>query len=334
MDIRDYLSDDGQAVLALCSALAVPDATGDDHAAPLKLAEWNELSRQIQSSALKQPGALQGHTADELARELAVPSDDAERIVRLLDRSGRLALELENLFSRGIWAMTRVDKHYPSRLRDTLKHQAPSVLFGSGEIHLLRRAGVAVVGSRNIDEAGAAFAREVGGKAAAAGLAVVSGGARGTDRLAMDGAMEANGAAIGALADSLEATIRKSDVRELLLDGCLLLLTPYAPTAGFSIGGAMGRNKLIYGLSDFAVVVSSDFHTGGTWAGAVEALKPGWCPVLVRDGPDVPKGNRELLRLGAAPLAESELESIVNLAEWMKAHAKVKTAEPDLFSPD
>jgi len=334
MDIRDYLSDDGQAVLALCSALAVPDATGDDHAAPLKLAEWNELSRQIQSSALKQPGALQGHTADELARELAVPSDDAERIVRLLDRSGRLALELENLFSRGIWAMTRVDKHYPSRLRDTLKHQAPSVLFGSGEIHLLRRAGVAVVGSRNIDEAGAAFAREVGRKAAAAGLAVVSGGARGTDRLAMDGAMEANGAAIGALADSLEATIRKSDVRELLLDGCLLLLTSYAPTAGFSIGGAMGRNKLIYGLSDFAIVVSSDFQTGGTWAGAVEALKAGWCPVFVRDGPDVPKGNRELLRLGAAPLAESELESIVNLAEWMKEHAKAKTAEPDLFSPD
>ena len=96
----------------------------------------------------------------------------------------------------------------------------------------------------------------------------------------------------------------------------------------------MGRNKLIYGLSDFAIVVSSDFQTGGTWAGAVEALKAGWCPVFVRDGPDVPKGNRELLRLGAAPLAESELESIVNLAEWMKAHAKVKTAEPDLFSPD
>src|SRR5216683_653750 len=138
MDIRDYLSDDGQAVLALCSALAVPDATGDNAAAPLKLAEWNELSRQIQSSALKQPGALQGRTADELARELAVPSDDAERIVRLLDRSGRLALELENLFSRGIWAMTRADEQYPARLRDTLKHQAPTVLFGAGEIRMLR----------------------------------------------------------------------------------------------------------------------------------------------------------------------------------------------------
>src|SRR5439155_6990080 len=100
--------------------------------------------------------------------------------------------------------------------------------------------------------AGAAFAKAVGRKALAAGLKVVSGGARGTDRIAMDGAMEADGKAIGALADSLETTIRKSDVRDLLLDGRLVLLTPYAPTAGFSVGAAMGHNKLIYGLADFA----------------------------------------------------------------------------------
>src|SRR5712691_6689775 len=331
MDIRDYLSDDGQAVLALCSALAVPDATGDDHAAPLKLAEWNELSRQIQSSALKQPGALQGRTADELARELAVPSDDAERIVRLLDRSGRLALELDNLFSRGIWALTREDERYPTKLRDTLKHQAPSVLFGAGEIHLLRRAGVAVVGSRNIDEAGAAFAREVGRKIAAARSCLVSGGARGTDRIAMDGAMEADGVAAGALADSLETTVRKPDVRELLLDGRLVLVTPYAPTAGFSVGAAMGRNKVIYGLAEFGVVVSSDFQTGGTWAGAVETLKAGWCPVFVREGADVPKGNRELLKLGAVALPEGELEKIGDLSEWLGLNANFRSAQPDLF---
>src|SRR5207237_5107128 len=128
------------------------------------------------------------------------------------------------------------------------------------------------------------------------------GGARGTDRIAMDGAMEAEGTAIGALADSLEATIRKSDVRELLLDGRLLLLTPYAPTAGFSIGGAMGRNKVIYGLSEFAVVVSSEVNSGGTWAGAVEALKANWCPVFARDGSGIPEGNRALIKRGAKAL--------------------------------
>jgi DNA processing protein len=191
----------------------------------------------------------------------------------------------------------------------------------------LSKGGVAVIGSRNIDEAGAAFAREVGRRAAAARLPVVSGGARGTDRLAMEGALEAGGVALGVLADSLERTVRQPDLRQLLLDSQLVLLTPYAPAAGFSVGAAMGRNKVIYGLADYAVVVSSDYQTGGTWAGATEALKGGWCPVFAREGPNVPKGNQELLKQGAAPLPESELSQIEDLRE----HAKSPATQRDLF---
>ncbi|MBI3414466.1 MAG: DNA-protecting protein DprA [Verrucomicrobia bacterium] len=331
MNAHDYLSDDGQALLALCSAFGLPDNAEAEGLSPFKLAEWNQLAKKIAACSLKRPAALHGRAASELARELAVPPDEAERIVRLLDRASRQALELESLFSQGMWVVTRADERYPAKLRDTLKHQAPTVLFGAGEIHLLRRAGVAVIGSRNIDEAGAAFAKEVGRKAVAAKLAVVSGGARGTDRLAMDGALEADGIALGVLADSLEATIRKSDVRQLLLDERLALMTPYAPTAGFSVGAAMGRNKLVYGLAEFAVVVSSDHQTGGTWAGAVEALKANWCPVLARDGDGVPRGNRELLKLGAMALPADQLPEISDLADWVQHHAQAMPAEAELF---
>jgi DNA processing protein len=317
--------------MALCSAFALPEGAAADGIAPFTLSEWNKLARQIHDSTLRQPAALQGRTAADLARELAIPPDDAERIVRLLDRSGRLALELEALFSRGLWAVTRADEQYPAKLRDTLKHQAPTVLFGAGSLQLLQRGGIAVIGSRNIDEAGTAFAQEVGRRTAAARLPVVSGGARGTDRLAMGAALDAGGVAFGVLADSLDRTVRQPDLRLLQLDGQLVLLTPYAPTAGFSVGAAMGRNKVIYGLADFAVVVSSDFQTGGTWAGAVEALKAGWCPVFVRDGAEVPKGNRELIKQGAAALPESEFASINDLPDWMRTHAKAKTEETDLF---
>jgi predicted Rossmann fold nucleotide-binding protein DprA/Smf involved in DNA uptake len=147
----------------------------------------------------------------------------------------------------------------------------------------------------------------------------------------MGAALDAGGIALGVLADSLERTVRQPDLRQLLLDSQLLLLTPYAPTAGFSVGGAMGRNKVVYGLADFAVVVSSDYQTGGTWAGAVEALKAGWCPVFARDGADVPKGNRELLKLGAAPLGGDGLETGGNLPEWLRDHARRRPVERDLF---
>lgn len=331
MNAHDYLSDDGQVLLALCSAFALPETAAADGLEPFKLSEWNQLARQIHASPLKQPAALRDRDADELARALAIPSNDAGRIVRLLERSGHLALELDGLFARGMWVVTRMDECYPAKLRDTLKHQAPTVLFGAGGIQLLRRGGVAVVGSRNIDEPGAAFAKEVGRKTAAGGLPVVSGGARGTDRLAMEAAIETGGIAFGVLADSLERTVRQPDLRQLLLDDQLVLLTPYAPTAGFSVGAAMGRNKVIYGLADFAVVVSSDFQTGGTWAGAVEALKAGWCPVFVRAGAAAPKGNQELQKLGAMAMPERDLVSIEDLPAWFRQQAGVKPMETDLF---
>lgn len=327
MNAHEYLGDDGQTMLLLCSSLALPPTAKEVELSPLKLSEWNHLERKLRESPLKSPAALHGRRADELAKALALPTDEAERITRLLEFAGQLSVEFQKLFENGLWAVTRMDKRYPPHLRDTLKHQAPTVLFGAGDIRLLQCAGVAVIGSRNIDEAGAAFAREVGAKAVAAKLPVVSGGARGTDRIAMQAALEAGGIVLGALADSLERTARQPDVREFVSDGKLVLLTPYAPDAGFSVGGAMGRNKLIYGLAEFAVVVSSDHQTGGTWAGAVEALKAKWCPVLVRDGDGVPNGNKELLKLGATALPVAELPEISNLAHWVQQHAPAKAAE-------
>jgi predicted Rossmann fold nucleotide-binding protein DprA/Smf involved in DNA uptake len=65
-------------------------------------------------------------------------------------------------------------------------------------------------------------------------------------------------------------------------------------------GLAMDRNKLIYALADYGLVVSADYKKGGTWAGAEEELKrkPGR-PVFVRIGDSVPTGNRQLINLGA-----------------------------------
>ena len=331
MNAHEHPTDDGQVMLLLCSSLALPPSAREMDLSPLKLGEWNELEHKLRASPLRNPAALQGCSADELARTLTLPLEDAERVVRLLEFAGELSVEIQNLHERGLWAVTRSDELYPSHLRDTLKDKAPAVLFGTGDTRLLQQPGGAVVGSRNIDEAGAAFAREAGEKIVAAKLPVVSGGARGSDRLAMQAALEAGGRAIGALADSLERTARQPDVREFVSDGKLLLLTPYAPDAGFSVGAAMGRNKLIYGLAEFAVVVSSDHQTGGTWAGAIEALKADWCPVLVRDGEGVPRGNKELLKLGAQALTAGQLAEIPNLAEWVRENTAAQVSEPELF---
>lgn len=333
MNTHDYLNDDGLAMLLLCSPFGTSQPASPAAPAPFTLSEWNQLARKIHASPLQRPAALAGQDAAALARALQLAPHEAERIARLLDRSGRVALELDGLFSRGMWVATRVDPHYPAGLRDTLKHQAPTVIFGAGDRALLSGRRVAVIGPRNIDPAGAAFAQAFARQAVGAGFAIVSGGARGTDLIAMNAALDAGGNSVGVLADSLERTIRPPEMRQWLLDRRVTLLTPYAPTAGFSVGAAMGRNKVIYGLAELALVVGSEHEKGGTWAGAVEALKAAWCPVLVRATDDAPKGNRELLKKGALPLGEPRVPTADELAAARQAAVPSAPVEQDLFAP-
>ena len=99
--------------------------------------------------------------------------------------------------------------------------------------------------------------------------------------------------------------------------------------APFSAGAAMGRNKLIYALSDVAVVVSSAEGSGGTWAGALEALKGGWVPVVARSGPGVPPGNAALVARGARALPEDAIPSSLTSRDLLDMTVPTKAAESE-----
>jgi predicted Rossmann fold nucleotide-binding protein DprA/Smf involved in DNA uptake len=144
------------------------------------------------------------------------------------------------------------------------------------------------------------YTESVGRLAAAAGRAVISGGAKGIDRAAMSGALEARGIVLGVLADSLERAALARENRDNLMEHKLTLISPYDPLAGFNVGHAMQRNKIIYALADAALIVTSDFEKGGTWAGAIEQLERlHFVPVFIRDEDKTGKGNAALLRRGA-----------------------------------
>jgi predicted Rossmann fold nucleotide-binding protein DprA/Smf involved in DNA uptake len=312
------LTPDAQAILLLCSRLMASDEQGLE---PLTLREWNSLARRMLDFSLRTPGELLGLSTVDLQAELSLPVELAERVAMLLERGGGLAIELERLESWGIWIRTRADNDYPSRLRDRLKNAAPPILFGAGEPALIGQPGLAVVGSRDVDEQGKRCAEYVGNACAHEGLVLYSGGARGVDSISTQAALQARGTAVGVLAHSLEKAIRTPEAREKLTSGDLALITPYSPEAGFSIGAAMGRNKLIYALADYALVIASDAGAGGTWAGATEALKAGWLPVFVLEGQSVPDGNRQLIEKGATPFPESLLSAPVALRDWLRAHS-------------
>lgn len=319
------ISPDAQAIIMLCSYLGLPV---DPDPKPLTLREWNSVARKLATSTLARPAGLFGLTATDLQQALDLPEAEAERLARLLLRGGGLAIELERLDSLGIHPLTRADAEYPARYRERLKESAPPVLFYAGSKELLGQDGLAVVGSRNLDPAGQECAAFVGNACGWSGLVLYSGGARGVDAISMKASLENRGAAVGILADSLEKAIRPPEVRSALSHGDLCLVTPYSPNAGFTVGAAMGRNRLIYSLADFAIVVASDANKGGTWAGATEALKAGWTPVFVLDHPAMPEGNRELLQKGASAFPHPFPEHFSKLKDWLTEHSTRSPEKP------
>jgi predicted Rossmann fold nucleotide-binding protein DprA/Smf involved in DNA uptake len=147
-----------------------------------------------------------------------------------------------------------------------------------------------------------AYTREVGALAASAGRSIVSGGAKGVDQASMFGALDAGGRVIGVLANGLERASTDRTYRDALMQGRLVLVSPFDPRAGFNVGNAMQRNKFIYGLSDAAFVVNVEYNKGGTWNGAREQLKKFQVvPVYVRTKPQCGQGASALLALGALP---------------------------------
>ena len=242
---------------------------------------------------------------------------DAARLERLLGRGFLLSQAVERWRTRAIWVVSRADAGYPQRLKKRLGEDAPPVLYGCGDASILDAGGLAVVGSRNVDEALIEYTEDAGRLAAAARRVVISGGARGVDQAAMRGAQDAGGIVVGILADGLEKAAVRREHREALMNGRLALTCPYDPAARFNVGHAMQRNKLIYALADAALVVNSDYRKGGTWAGASEQLERlNFVPIYVRVDGDAGKGLAELQKLGAKPWPNpkttQELEGILD----------------------
>jgi len=301
------ISPDSLTLLLLCSQLAIEDDTPQ----PMTLREWNPIARKLTAANLRPADLLEGQNLKNVFTK-----DEVERVMFLTARADALQRVLDRLSLLGIFPLTRADEGYPQRYRQRLQESAPPVLFYAGEIALLGQPGIAVVGSRHLDEAGQECARYVGNACGIAGQVLYSGGARGVDTISMKAALEARGTAVAVLADSLERAVRAR--KSKLQRGDLCLLTPYNPSSGFSVGAAMGRNRLIYALADYAIVVASDAESGGTWAGATEALKHSWLPVFVLEHEGMPEGNRLLIQKGGLPFPHPFQEPPLKLQAWLR----------------
>ena len=312
------LSPNTQAILLLTAPLIAGRGKHKPSVKPLGAGEYRRLARRLRELQ-RQPADLLAPGAREVVDECRTGLD-LERLERLLGRGFLLSQAVEHWRTRAIWVRSRADADYPRRMKKRLGEDAPPVLYGCGDAAILNGGGLAVVGSRNVPNALVGYTENVGRLAAEAGHGLISGGARGVDQAGMRGALNAGGRVVGTLADSLEKAAMLREHRDALMDGRLVLISPYDPAARFQVGHAMQRNKLIYALSDAALVVNSDCGKGGTWAGATEQLdKLKFVPIYVRANGEVSQGLKELRAWGArpwpAPVTSDAFKQVLDAAQ-------------------
>lgn len=292
------LAPDTQAILLLCASFGQNRQT---EPLPLTLSEYNLLTVWLRENQMR-PADLLETTAKEQLQKITSNKLNPDRLLALLQRGVMLSFAVEKWTSRGLWILGRSDANYPKRFKKILKHSAPAIIYGVGNIELLSLGGLAIVGSRDVDEDIINYTRKVAQTCSQQNIQVISGGARGIDQESMLGILDYGGTSVGVLADSLTKAAVNSKYRSSIREGRLTLISSYDPDAGFNVGSAMGRNKYIYSLADYALVVNSAFGQGGTWNGAVEALsKLKDIPVFVRITSSVSEGNQQLYNQGAKP---------------------------------
>ena len=176
---------------------------------------------------------------------------------------------------------------------------APPVLGALGDLRLLDRPVIAVVGARNASAAGLRLARTLATELAAAGLAVASGMARGVDSAAHEGALPAT---IAALAGGLDvaAPPEVAPLQHRLARDGGLLLAENPPGTQPQARHFPRRNRIISGLA-LGVVVVEAAHRSGSLLTARLAAEQGRDVMAVPGSPLDPRaaGPNALIREGA-----------------------------------
>ncbi|MBQ3357136.1 MAG: DNA-processing protein DprA [Oscillospiraceae bacterium] len=273
-----------ECLLLLCCKLGQP-------VKPLTPAEYKQMESYVAAVTLTRPKGDLGSITPRYLATLGYNEEMSARILSLLNRPRVLHDYLTA--HRDIHVLTRLDEAFPQRLR-RLGGDCPPALFCKGDTALLHTRCISAVGSRMLLARGAAFAQEVGRRAAKEGFTLVSGNAAGADTAAQEACLRAGGSVVCFVPDELTRYAVRENV---------LYCSAYGYDLPFSGSRALYRNLLIHALGEKVFVAQCPSTSGGTWSGTSENLKRRLSDVYVLN--DGSAGANALIALGATGVKDS-----------------------------
>ncbi|HVU28566.1 MAG TPA: DNA-processing protein DprA [Verrucomicrobiae bacterium] len=244
----------------------------------------------------------------ELLRVRNIGAETAEAIANW-EKSVDLAGELKRISDFGCHVLISSDENYPASLREI--YDPPLVLYGKGELTAKDKNSIAMVGSRQTTHYGIETARKLAYQLAYVGVTVVSGGARGIDTAAHQGALSARGRTICVLGTGINL-IAPPENAELFTriseNGAVITQFPFnrpADKQSFPI-----RNRIVAGMTLGTVVVEADLHSGALITsnfateygrqvfavpGRIDSPRSKGCHDLIKKGAKLCEGAEDIL---------------------------------------
>jgi len=259
-------------------------------------------------------GAILSAPRHQLLQVRGIGEETADSIVGW-EKSVDLGSELKRINDFGCRVVAQSDEEYPELLRQI--YDPPMVLYVKGQLLPKDKNAVAMVGSRMTTHYGIETARRLAYQLGYVGVTVVSGGARGIDTSAHQGALSAKGRTIAILGTGINLIFPPENAElyeRIAASGAIVTQFPFnrpGDKQTFPI-----RNRIIAGMTLGTVVVEANL-TSGALITANFATEYGRQVFAVPGRIDSPrsKGCHELIKKGAK-LCESA-EDILSEFEYL-----------------
>ena len=261
-----------------------------DHVGPVRVRQLLEH--------FGEPPAILGASRSQLLQVRGIGPETAEAIANW-EKNVDLAGELKRIGEFGCHVLIPADTEYPPLLRQI--YDPPIVLYVRGRLSEKDQNAVAMVGSRMTTHYGIESARKLAYQLAYVGVTVVSGGARGIDTAAHQGAMSAGGRTVAVLGTGINLVFPPENAElfeRIAASGAVVTQFPFnrkADKQSFPI-----RNRIVAGMTLGTVVVEANL-TSGALITANMAVEYGRQVFAVPGRIDSPrsKGCHELIKKGA-----------------------------------
>src|SRR3984885_4515607 len=170
--------------------------------------------------------------------------------------------ELKRVAEAGGSVLTPEEEAYPERLREI--YDPPAVLWIRGNVELLAKPGIAVVGTRQPSPYGAGMAELLSRDLANRRLVILSGMARGVDTAAHKGAIEAGGKTVAVWGTGIDVIYPKENKKlaeQIVATGGTIVseypLGTFPAPQNFPI-----RNRILSGMSVGVLVIEAAEYSG------------------------------------------------------------------------